>query len=311
MYAAFVKILSPIFSPIFNCLFTFLLLFSIPALAIEIIQSKDNKVLLDLEDEKLSVGQKIFLLNSSGKKIALATVLESKDGRAIAIINKGSTHDAKYVDLISPISNTEVLPEELGTEKPSLAKGLYRLSAVKYSALLNLSMNNMNTKQSDGAQPVSNQEDVSLRGLSIGLTGAIDYPYRDLVILRGTIGYEPYDVTGNSKYLSCSNLSSNVCNASIQYFSTGGYIRFNITKSKYQLWLGIGGTGKFPLSKSTSALRLSDIQYTTTLAVASGIDYFFKNKNFMPISIEYQLFQKSDTVSAGLIMLRGGYGWAF
>jgi len=191
------------------------------------------------------------------------------------------------------------------------AKGLYRLNNIKYSGLVTLAMNTMNTKQSDGTQPVPNQEDVNLNGYSIGVTGALDYPYKDLLILRGTIGYEPYSVSGTSKFLSCDQLNSTTCKASMQYLSAGGYLRFNLTRSQYQYWIGVGGTGKFPISKSTTALRADDIKYTMTLAFAGGLDYFLNNKNFVPVSVEYQFFESSETVSANLIMLRGGYGWAF
>jgi hypothetical protein len=42
-----------------------------------------------------------------------------------------------------------------------------------------------------------------------------------------------------------------------------------------------------------------------------GLDYFVGNKNFIPVSLEYQLFLSSDTVSANAILFRAGYGWAF
>jgi len=66
--------LAPVFSLVI------LLFFSMPVRAIEIIKTKDNKVLLDLEDTNVAVNQKILLLNSKGKKVALATILQTKMG---------------------------------------------------------------------------------------------------------------------------------------------------------------------------------------------------------------------------------------
>jgi opacity protein-like surface antigen len=116
---------------------------------------------------------------------------------------------------------------------------------------------------------------------------------------------------GTSTLLACNNLTSTDCNANINYLSAGGYARFNLTKSRFQAWVAAGGTGKFPISKTTTALRSDDIKMTMTFALGGGFDYYLSNKTFIPASLEYQLFQSSETVSANIILIRAGYGWAF
>lgn len=279
--------------------------------AIKILQSKGNKVLFDLEDETLEVDQKLYLLNDSNKKIAIVTVTQSKNGRAIAILNKGKTDGATKVELMdaAPIS-AEAPPEEGGTT-PTKTGGVFRLKGMKISGLLTIGMNNMGTKQSDGTLPVPNQEDVALTGTSMGITGAIDYPFANWLTLRGTFGYEPFVVAGTSTIFACNNLTSKSCDANINYLAAGGYARFDLTKSKALVWVGAGGSTKFPMSKSTTALRSDDIKMTFTFALGGGVDYFISNKSFIPASFEYQLFSSSETVSANIMLVRLGYGWAF
>lgn len=275
-------------------------------LAIEILQIKNNKVLLNLGDEDAAVNQKLYLINSAGKKIAIATILQIKNKRALALINKGKSDGATAVELLNkPVSSENSAPAAVTGNK---IKGLHRLNNMKISALLTFSMNNMNTKQDDISL---NKEDVLLKGSAIGLTGAIDYPFRNWVILRGTLGYEPFVASGTARFLSCDSKTSTNCNANIQYLSGGGYARFNLTNSQYLAWVGLGGTGKFPISKSTTALAVDDVKFTMTFALTTGLDYFINNKNFIPASLEYQLFQNSETVSTNIIMLRAGYGWSF
>ena len=294
---------------IFN-LILLILFFSSQSFAIKIIQAKGNKILIDLEEETVAVDQQLYLLNSNNKKIALATITQSKNGRAIAVLNKGKTDGAVSIELIDAAVSAEAPAAEGGSAKTS-TKGVYRLGGTKISGVLTIATNSMVTKQADGTSPIPNQEDVALAGSSIGLTGAMDYPFNNWLILRGTLGYEPFTAAATSRFFSCDNLTSKNCNANISYLSAGGYIRFDLTKSRALVWVAGGATTKFPISKTTTALKADDIKMTFTYAFAFGLDYFINNKNFIPASLEYQLFQSSDTVTANIIMLRAGYGWAF
>ena len=83
------------------------------------------------------------------------------------------------------------------------------------------------------------------------------------------------------------------------------------SNTKTLVWVAFGGAAKFPLAKSTTALRADDVKMTFTVAGALGLDFFISNKNYIPVSLEYQLFPSSDTVSANSIMLRAGYGWSY
>lgn len=295
---------------IFSLFFTLLLICS-QSHAIKILQSKGNKVLFDLEDETLTVDQKLYLVNANNKKIAIVTVTQSKNGRAIALLNKGKLDGATGVELMDAAPISAEAPAEEGGTAPIKTGEVFRLKGMKISGLLTIGINNMGTKQSDGTLPVPNQEDVALTGTSMGITGAIDYPFSSWLTLRGTFGYEPFVVAGTSTIFACNNLTSKSCDANINYLAAGGYARFDLTKSKALVWVGLGGSTKFPMSKSTTALRADDIKMTFTFAAGGGLDYFISNKSFIPASFEYQLFSSSETVSANIMLVRLGYGWAF
>jgi hypothetical protein len=279
--------------------------------AAKVTKVKANKVLIDLEGALVEVNQKIYVLNSSGKKIGLATITQVKNGKAIAIVNKGTPQGAEGVEIIENVISADPESMNANAGAKTSTKGIYRLNGVKIAGLLTLISNSMTTKQADGTMPIPNQENVALKGSSFGLSGSIDYPVVDWLTLRGLGGYEPFVAEGSAKFSSCDGATSRNCTANLIYLSAAGYVRFDIIKSKTMVWVAFGGATKFPLAKSTTALRADDVKMTFTIAAAAGIDYFINNKNYIPASLEYQLFPSSDTVSANSLMLRAGYGWSY
>jgi hypothetical protein len=170
-------------------------------------------------------------------------------------------------------------------------------------------MNSMTAKEADGSSPTPNVEDVSMKGTSLGVTGVLDQPISNWFTLRGTAGYEPFKATGTATFLSCSGTTN--CTAEMGYLSIGGYARFEIYRANaLMIWGGLGGDMKYPISKSTSALKSDDLKLTATYGGAIGADYFISNKNFIPFSIEQQIFMPSDTVKANALVVRVGYGHA-
>lgn len=289
-----------------NFLSLILIFIAINANAIQILKTKENKVLIDLEGETASTDQLLYMLNEEGKKIGLAKIIQIKGERAIAVLTKGTskgTYSAALIEMKTDAENGR-------TTKTNTEPKIFRPNAWKLSSVVSLSMNNMKTRRSDGTLPTPNQEDVMLTGTGLGVTGILDFPFKKIV-LRGTLGYEPYVGSGTAQYLSCASLTSRDCNVNIQYLSAGGYIRYNLTNPSNQIWLGLGATGKYPLGKSSSALRTDDIQSTMTYALAGGFDYYLDTTRFIPFSVDYQNFLSSDTVTANLVIIRGGYGWVF
>lgn len=301
--------------------FLFIFITSFSADAAKVLQQRDSKILIEVEStDQIFVNQRFLVINSQNKRVALGTVSQVRNNRAILNIEKGqyvSPSTLRFLDSTTNQATTtsneadDVSAVGSISDGPISSRGVYRVNSNKFSLVATMISSNMVTKQTDGANPVPNTEEVTLKGSSFGFTGIMDFPINDWLALRGTLGYEPFNVEGSSRFLSCDKLTSTNCNAYINYMSTGGYLRFDLTKGRSLVWLGVGGTLKYPISKKTTALLAEDIKTTMTYGVAAGWDYFINNKNFIPLSAEYQMFQSSDTVKANLILLRAGYGWAF
>ena len=290
-----------------NRIFIFIIFIAQFSYGASILQSKNNRILISLDGDKLEIGQTILLKNTEDKVVAKAVIAQVKGEKAIATVKNGKVDGSETISLDNGAAASEEMSPDSYSKK---TKSVYRLNAKKFALLLTVSLNNMVTKQAD-RNVTPNIEDVTLAGTGIGLTGSFDYPLNSWLILRGTLGYEPFVASGSGNFLSCDNGTSRDCTASISYLSAGGYARVNLTHSQYQFWVAGGGTGKFPISKSSTALRTDDIKLTVTFGAAGGLDWFISTGSFVPVSLEYQLFQSSDTVTANQILFRAGYGWAF
>lgn len=279
---------------------------SFQANAAKVVQAKNGKVLIDLEGESANPNQNAVLINAENKRVAIVQISQIKNGKAIATVTKGQAQGNEKVTLILPKSGANTAS---GESTPS-GNQAYRTTSKKMSVLLSLMSNSMTTKQSNGATtPIT--EDVSMKGSTFGVTGAVDWPFTSSLVLRGTLGYEPFKTTGTATTNMCDNVTSTNCTADISYLSAGGYARYDFNKSRNQFWAALGGTLKFPFSKSTTALKQDDIKMTMTYGVAGGMDFFLASKTFIPVSLEQQFFLKSDTVSASIFMIRVGYGQTF
>lgn len=283
------------------------MMFAAPAFGAAILQSKNNRILISLDGTAATVGQTISLIDADGKEVGTAVINQIKNGKAIASIKTGKSDGSETLKFPGAEAAEKDEPVAEDSFSKQSKNSVYRLNSTKVSILFDISMNTMITKLTDG----TNIEDVSMKGTSIGVTGAFDYPMLNWVILRGTLGYEPFNAAGSAKFLSCDSRTSRDCNAKISYFAAGGFARFNLTKSNTQLWAGFGAVARYPISKASTALDINDVKLTTTFGGAFGVDYFISNKTYIPVSIDYQMFLPSDTVSGNMITLRAGYGWAF
>lgn len=289
-----------------NLIFLLAFTLTFSAQAAKVLQAKNGKVLIDLEGEKADPNQNAVLINAENKKVAIILISQVKNGKAIGTVTKGQAQGNEKVTFITA--------KTAGSSAGSSSEGgnqVYRTNSKKMSVIVSLMSNVMTTKQADSASPTPNTEDVGMKGSTFGVTGVLDWPVGSSFVLRGTFGYEPFKATGTASTNKCDLGNSANCSADISYLSAGGYARLNFTKSRTQFWGALGGTLKFPISKSTTALKQEDIKMTMTYGLAGGMDFFLSNKTFIPVSIEQQWFLKSDTVSASILMLRFGYGQAF
>lgn len=285
------------------------------AQAATVTQMKGSKVLIDNGNDDVKIGQEFYVVGSNKKNTGSILKITSVRGdKSVAMIVRGNASAGQNLKLkpTTKVAVTKINPEEVNesvTDSP--APAVYRYHTKKIGLLLNVMANTMTAKESDGIAPFPNIEDVKMTGSSVGLTATIDYPLNSRFEFRGTAGYEPFNVAGTAQINGCSNATSKDCDASISYLAGGGYARMNIFKNRFLIWAGLGMTGRFPISKTSTAIKTADLKPTTSYAAALGTEYFLDFKTFIPVSLEQQILQSSSTVSGSLLSFRVGYGMAF
>ncbi len=294
---------------------TLMLQFPFTAHAATVNQLKGSKVLIDNGTDDVEVGQEFYVVGSNKKNTGSILKITSVRGdKSVAMIVRGSASAGQSLKL-KPLTKTKEKQPKPEDESDSITDAppaaVYRYHSKKIALLLNAMSNTMTAKESDGIPPNPSIEDVTMTGSSVGLTATLDYPYNSWFEFRGTAGYEPFTVAGTAKINGCSNTTSKDCNASIGYLVGGGYARMNFYKNRFLIWAGLGMNGRFPISKTSTAIKTADLKLTSSYAVAFGTDYFLDFKTFIPVSLEQQFLQSSSTVSGSLLSIRVGYGLAY
>ena len=287
---------------------------------------KGAKLLLDLQGQEVKVGDSISTNNG------VATILQIKNGQAVAQIQSGTFSINDSVQLVtsskktnnpnlnstatnSSVVNSNSSPNKNIKSNSKVNKDLYsRSQRIKGAILAKFMYNKMNTKQKDNtSSPGPNEEFVTMTGFNPGLFASLEYPWLNWLTLRGTLGYEMVSIGGTAQFQSCDNKSSTDCKATIHYLTGIAMGRFDITNGSNNFWTAIGGALKFPISKSSTALREEDISMANTIVLTFGLDYHMNNRNFIPISFEYHYsLNQSDTVpEISQFGLQAGYGMQF
>lgn len=291
------------------------LFFSGSAFGATVSQLKGTKVLVDSGDDEVVVGSEYYVVGKNKKNTgSIIKITSIRGDKAVAIIIRGNVSAGEGLKL-KPKNKTKTENTKSDTNSDNLdevpAVSVYRYQNKRLSLLVNFMINSMSAKESDGVAPTPNVQDVKMTGTTLGLTAALDYPYTSRFEFRGTVGYEPFAVSGTAEINGCNNTTSKDCNASISYLVGGAYARVNFYQNKFLLWTGLGMTGRFPVAKTSTAIKTGDLKLTSSYAIALGGDYYFNFKSFVPFSIEQQFLQSSSTVSGSLLSFRLGYGMAY
>lgn len=293
-------------------LFIILSLISSPTLAIKVTNVKNNKILVDLENDSVKPDD-ILEFRKNNIVMATAKVLQVRPHQAVANIESGNfTIDQKLIKASTPKNTTQpsIKPQTKLLEEEGI---VLRHDMIKVSVIGKFISNSISAKLSDNSSPFINRETVDMVGSDIGFGLAVDYPKLKWVDVRGTLSLDPVQVKGKAKYSSCNNKSSTNCYAKINYFSAAGFFRYDFIKKQYVVWGGLGGALKFPMSKESTSLRTTDINMANALVLTGGVDYSLNNKYFIPASFEYHYsLNTSDTVpKISQIVVQGGLGMKF
>lgn len=262
-----------------------------PAYAIKILNIKGDRVLVDLEGEEVSVGDKIGARSSEGKARAILEVKQIKEGKAVVAILKGKMQDDYSLS-------------KIGKKSASASSGKggssFTSPGKSWGVTGGYAMNNMSSKISSTT--------VSVSGSSFNLSGFYQLPIPDLgekVSLRVLGGYETFSAAGTDNGTDRT--------VDISYLGAQGTLRYSLYQNtRMNIWGGAGLGFLFAIAKSSkNFLDESKISTNQTISVSLGLDYNLNSKNFIPVQFDYAIFPDSSTSSARQMILRAGYGFNF
>lgn len=305
------------------CLF----LLQTSAWAASVTAVKNQKVLIDLSGASTSPGDEYFLVNPSGKKVAVIRIKQVKNNKALADILKGHA-DLGYTlqarageSTPTPDRSSEKeQPEEKSArtntdkkhsnEEESAARDTTYLRTLKnsYGLVGKLLMNSMTVDITDS---LGGKGTASMSGSSFGVGGFMDFIATPDIAVDVEGALEQYNVTGTTRLSSNGTPYANSTDYStkITYLSAYGLGKYYFTKSKYRVWAGIGGGFLIAMSKSSNALNENNIATNQVANAAVGVDIQWNRKTYIPVTLEYTYFPPTSTVKATSIVLKAGWAW--
>ena len=299
------------------------------AFAYKVKDINGQKLLIDLEGEKLFVGDVVVSIDKTpnGPEIAgSAKVLQVREKLAVAAISDGKFVIGKKVARkAAEKTAVEIAKEQKAQAKPAIAEPEYaedeeiyetseerrarlkssdqdnivfRKDMLKVSILGSFTSDKISAKQADDTLPFAVEETVPMEGSGSGVGVAFDYPSRWGVTLRTVILSEKLSVSGLSKNPNmCNGKTSQLCLVNVDYLSLGGHLRFDYNIKRFTFWVAGGAVFKNPTSRETTALRQVDLKLANAIVASAGMDFAFNNRFFMPFAAEYHSsLNKSDSV---------------
>lgn len=272
---------------------------------------KGQKVLINLDGDSANEGDEFFLINpGSNKKTALIRIRQIKGNKAMGEIIKGRAATGYSLQAKAP-GSMSAGAGGYGDSSYSRAQesGILRNLKNSYGITGGYLMNTMsaNVTAVDSGTGIRTTSAANMSGGGLAVGGFYDYLLSSSFVAHGVVGIEQFNVTGDAAASVCSGSKS--CDAKINYLAMYGAVKWYLTQEKYRVWLG-GGIGYLmALSKSSSALNASQISTNQVFNLAVGTDMQMSRKNYVPISLEYNLFPSSETVKASNIMIKAGWAW--
>ena len=268
--------------------------------AASVTQVKGNKVLINLDGMSASPGSSVYIVDSSGKKVGLATLRQVKGGKALAEITKGRAANGMTVQARSA-STGSMSTEARGSSR--------RRGKHPVGVLLGYSMNNMSLAVQNGG---GLSEDVQLKDSSFSIKGFYDYDMSPDFTIRAATGLESFSAKGTTVQSICANGASTSCEVAFNYLAFEGSAHYNFLTGKTRAWVGLGYSFLMSMSKSNNIPNLStDSSTNQMILVSGGAEFWTSRTSFFPVVVEYGMFPGSSNVTANAIYVRGGYGLTF
>lgn len=283
------------------------LLFPSSAFAARVMQVKGKQVLIDLEGDSASVGDKYFVMISD-KKRGLLTITKTGKTRAVATLNKGKAEPQATLQFAKAAAGGAA--SEGGDQAEAAPrKSRAKKSGMTFGVLGGYSMDSQTAKLVDRSVTPNTFLDVAMSGTGFSLLGFADIPYSGSLGFIGRGGVETFNVKGTASKALCSGPSAN-CLTEITYLTLDALLRYNFGSGSFVPFAAAGLGIYYPLSKATTALS-PDIAMSTVLLADLGFNYYLSPTTYIPMMVEYGLFPPGPDVSTSIIAVRVGLGMAF
>lgn len=264
---------------------------------------KGQTVLIDLEGETVAQDDEFFLINpETQKKAAIIRIKKFKGEKALAEIVKGRADTGFTLQ-----AKAASAAGGEGGASSAKAGGPLRSLKDSYGFLGGFIMNSMNADVSYNNGSTTTRSSTSMSGSGFAVGGYYDYTFTPSIVLRGYSGLEQFTAAGSASTAACAGTTN--CTANITYLSFYGLGKWYVSQGTYRTWLGGGFGYLLALAKSSTALNESQISTNSVMTAAFGMDYQSSRKNYIPISLEYNLFPSSNTVKASQILIKAGWAW--
>lgn len=290
-------------------LVAFITLSHLQTQAAEIVNIKGNKALLDISDlsnvPDLREGDKVFALNSEGKRKAILQIKQIKNQKAVAEILKGQVTSGMTLQSTKSTSNSSSPKKIAASQKKDKPSGSFKLKSNAYGVLGGLNSNTMSVKVSS--------ETVKLAGSSFSLKGFYQQRLDSDISVRLGAGYDSLIASGTLASGNCKGSTN--CKINVSYLGLDALVKYSFLKpsaqNPWEVWAG-GGLGfLIALSKSSTVLDQSKISTNQNILFGGGVDYHLNSQSFIPVEVLYGLFPTNSTTSASQLILKVGYGLSF
>lgn len=281
-----------------------LLSFSSAGFAATVSAVKGQRVLINLDSgDTAEVGDEFYLISpDTQKRTAIIRIKQVKPGKALGDILRGKAVSGSTLQAKAPSSmSADVTPSESGSYLRVL-KDSWGITGGYLMSTMDADI----TYRDPGFGTIL-KTSASMAGSGFGVSGFYDYVLNSSLVGRGSAGIEQFNVSGSASSAGCQNSTN--CDAKINYLSLYGILKWYPLQDKYRVWVGGGMGYLLALSKSSTALNESQISTNQVFTVGGGVDVQMSRKNYVPISIEYNMFPPSDTVKASMISIKAGWAW--
>lgn len=255
--------------------------------AISVINMKNNRVLIDLQGEPLSIGDRLGARDSSGKARALLEIQQIKGNRAIAVVTRGRM-DMGYH--LSPLNT--------GGRSSGRSQSPSKSSLNKWGVMAGYTMSNMKVKLPQSG------ETASLSGSSFNFDGMYQMHLDGNISVRVVGGLETLNAKGSS--------SIGDKKVDISYLGAEALVQYTfLRRQSMDVWAGAGLGFLFAVNKSSDILEESKITTNQTIVGSLGVDYKLKGRSFIPFQFDYAFYPDNSSTSANQMIFRLGYGMSF